>query len=685
MEVSNLQIHPPANIIFAGASGSGKTTILARLLENKNRIFSTPPVHTLYCYRAWQSLYDEMKMKKTVSSFHQGLPSNQKIEEEANKYKRQNGMILILDDLVNEAFASNILDLVKLFTVSGHHLNITVIILLHNLFSKELRTISLNTHHFFITKNPRSFSQLQFFGREMFAGYKNFLPKAYRDATANKNYSYIYINTSQCVNDDLRVIANYFPPEHPIIIYQPIHTSDKMSNPFKKLVLIDEHAYNTYLDSVNSCSNSKSNSNSNSNINSVVYNNDLTHFTHGNPTHSTPSPYHPTPPPSSLPPPSQFPRSPQMDSLISNGSNQTDSTTTPLPPPPPPPSHTSDMTTQTPTQTTNISTQTSPPQTTNISTQTSLPQTTNISTQSSPQTSTIQTQTDNQTSMEAPASLPPSYNTQTVESMTQGNYPVYYPPPPPPPPPPSLPPLSSTPLHTSISNTSHPTPSPPSTIHQIPSTLTNVNTSEKNRSRKNRKPYTRKTKSKESNKWKTLKELKKEVLSNLKKSNKKNISPPSPTESIPLEWDYSDTRLHDHSTTPTPPPPPPPSLPPPPSISPPPPRSSKVKKESKNGKLVTVKVKKIPIKAKEKIKPKVKTSSSSLQVKDVEKMKAKVYGKNKSSHQPIPLIIPKSETRNSEKYNISDLPENKQIKRKLEDTRFPRERTAKKKRKWKLW
>ena len=158
MEVSNLQIHPPANIIFAGASGSGKTTILARLLENKNRIFSTPPVHTLYCYRAWQSLYDEMKMKKTVSSFHQGLPSNQKIEEEANKYKRQNGMILILDDLVNEAFASNILDLVKLFTVSGHHLNITVIILLHNLFSKELRTISLNTHHFFITKNPRAAS-----------------------------------------------------------------------------------------------------------------------------------------------------------------------------------------------------------------------------------------------------------------------------------------------------------------------------------------------------------------------------------------------------------------------------------------------------------------------------------------------------------------------------------------------
>jgi hypothetical protein len=54
--------------------------------------------------------------------------------------------------------------------IGSHHLNMTIICLVQNVFQKGkiMRTLSLNTHYFVLYKNRRDQEQIQRFGREAF-------------------------------------------------------------------------------------------------------------------------------------------------------------------------------------------------------------------------------------------------------------------------------------------------------------------------------------------------------------------------------------------------------------------------------------------------------------------------------------------------------------------------------------
>ena len=135
--------------------------------------------------------------------FKQGPPSDEDIQT-------YNDSLLIIDDLMSEcvALSSNI------FTKFSHHLRISVIYILQNLFvqSKNQRSISLNTGHIVLFKNPRDFSQAMFLARQVSPYNPNLCVEAFLDDT-KKPHSYLLFDFLQDTPDTHRMRTNIFPGE----------------------------------------------------------------------------------------------------------------------------------------------------------------------------------------------------------------------------------------------------------------------------------------------------------------------------------------------------------------------------------------------------------------------------------------------------------------------------------------
>lgn len=203
------------SISVSGATCSGKTTWMFRLLRNKDVMFDKPPVKVLYCYGIHTALYDEIEQELPFISFHLGLPSVDELNELSSpKYCN----MIILDDLMESVTSSQ--EMEQLFTKGMHHRHLSVLYLNQNLYckGKHSRTINLNTHIQVLMKNPRDISQLQCLARQAFLGKSRFLLEAYKDATSSP-FGYLVLDFSPSAEEEYRVRTRIFPDED-TVIYQ---------------------------------------------------------------------------------------------------------------------------------------------------------------------------------------------------------------------------------------------------------------------------------------------------------------------------------------------------------------------------------------------------------------------------------------------------------------------------------
>jgi hypothetical protein len=114
--------------------------------------------------------------------------------------------LLVLDDQMNEG-KSNARQFDNIFTKGSHHRNITVVLLIQNLFEKGFRTISINAHYIFVFKNARDQRQVQVLGSQMFPGNSDFVRDAYADAT-EQPFTYLLFDVHPESAKELRVLSN---------------------------------------------------------------------------------------------------------------------------------------------------------------------------------------------------------------------------------------------------------------------------------------------------------------------------------------------------------------------------------------------------------------------------------------------------------------------------------------------
>ena len=152
METIDGTLKHPFTCIVAGPTGCGKTRWVRTLLERRESFVYPPPERIYWFYAEYQPDYESLKQTLPHVEFIEGLPG----EEELKRLDVNRRKLIVIDDLMSELSPI----VTALFTKGSHHRNLSVVLLVQNLFFKGGRTLSLNTHYLVFFKNPRDVSSI---------------------------------------------------------------------------------------------------------------------------------------------------------------------------------------------------------------------------------------------------------------------------------------------------------------------------------------------------------------------------------------------------------------------------------------------------------------------------------------------------------------------------------------------
>lgn len=192
----------PSTCLICGPSSSGKTSLVRQIIKNNAHETIFKKIKWCYTYPSHWFL------EEPTITFLQGLPD-----------EYENGDLIVIDDFMH-ALNNKIADL---FTAASHHCNVSVILILQNIFprSKVMRDISLNSHYIILFKNARDMNQVSTLSRQIFPRRSQFMVDAYIKATS-KPYKYLVIDLHPLTIEEHRLRDSLFPDSSGLSwIYRP--------------------------------------------------------------------------------------------------------------------------------------------------------------------------------------------------------------------------------------------------------------------------------------------------------------------------------------------------------------------------------------------------------------------------------------------------------------------------------
>ena len=207
-----MHLQSPFTAIVSGATGTGKSQWIMKLLKNVDQIILDPPKHVMYCYSEINP--DIMRLKSDHVEIFHGVPTKELIME------KPKNLLLILADLAGE-IDPKFLEI--LYVKGSHHWNVSVITVTQNLYAPaHIKMARVNCHYICLMKNPQGLLQIRTLASQLFPGGKSrYFLESYADAVEQQAYGYLFINMKPNTDERYRLCTNIFPGETPII-YLPI-------------------------------------------------------------------------------------------------------------------------------------------------------------------------------------------------------------------------------------------------------------------------------------------------------------------------------------------------------------------------------------------------------------------------------------------------------------------------------
>lgn len=197
----------PFTCTIAGPTQSGKTVFVQRLLKALPYYVTPLPERIVWAYGVKNEEQFERIRKSAAPreiEFVDTIPS-------LHDFSREENNLLIVDDMMGDVARSK--SMADLFTKGCHHHNVSIILILQNLFHQgvSMRDLHCSTNYLVLFKNPRDCSQVLHVQRQSFPNSKNFLLEAYKDA-CSKPHGYLIIDYHQSTPSEFRVCSDIFPP-----------------------------------------------------------------------------------------------------------------------------------------------------------------------------------------------------------------------------------------------------------------------------------------------------------------------------------------------------------------------------------------------------------------------------------------------------------------------------------------
>lgn len=199
----------PCNIFIVGPTGSGKTQFMKSALSLNQ--FDPAPQRLIWIYAEWQEAYE--RLQQLAVSDRLGRVRKIEFVKDSTDYDEiyetlnpKTANMLVIDDQMTEA-KKNADHLANLFVKGSHHRNVTVVLMLQNMFEKGMRTASLNTQYMVLLKNPRDRSQIGKLADQLMPNNRRFLVDVYEDATA-RPHSHLILDFKQDTPEELRFVAS---------------------------------------------------------------------------------------------------------------------------------------------------------------------------------------------------------------------------------------------------------------------------------------------------------------------------------------------------------------------------------------------------------------------------------------------------------------------------------------------
>lgn len=198
----DLRLVNPFTMLVAGASSSGKTSLVAQMMNARQQLYSKKAGKVYYFYRVRND--EAFRNMPWVDEFIMGLPTMNWLEQNIDTEENET---VVIDDLALEVD----MDTARIFTAGSHHLRVNVIFVCQNLFTRNpyFREISTNSNYIVIFKNPRDLSTITNFARQYRPGTSRQVVDIFKRATAHP-HTYLFFDLKQSTEDRLRIRSNLF-------------------------------------------------------------------------------------------------------------------------------------------------------------------------------------------------------------------------------------------------------------------------------------------------------------------------------------------------------------------------------------------------------------------------------------------------------------------------------------------